>query len=227
MQLEKENSLILKLQPRENAYQHGINALSDRDLLQLILRTGTQQVSAEQLAAQLLTSFENLSFLAQASIEELLAFKGIGHTKAIALLAAFELGQRSLQQRQLRYGTVTSSQAIGEQMLTRLQGCQQEQLIVVYLDTKNQIIQEKLIFRGSLNSAVAHPREIFHQAVLLSAARLIVVHNHPSGQTEPSTHDLNFSKRLIECGQLMGIDCLDHLIIGHRHYLSLREAGLI
>ncbi|MCH4056774.1 RadC family protein [Lapidilactobacillus gannanensis] len=216
-----------RLLPRELVDQHGVQAASDQELLQIILRTGTSKYSVAKLAGLLLQHYDNLAFLAQANLTQLQEFPGIGLTKAIELQAAFELGRRSLQQSQLRRGVVVSSGMIGQQLVERMQGTVQEELRVIYLDTKNQIIQERLIFTGSLNSSVAHPREIYHYAVLLSAARLIVVHNHPSGQVTPSQNDLVFSQRLVKCGEMMGIQCLDHLIIGSKQYLSLREAKFI
>lgn len=222
-----EKQSVTPLRPREAALKYGISAAEDVELLQIILRTGTVNQSLPQLAQSLLTTYDNLAFLSLASIESLTRFSGIGLTKAIELQAAFELGQRALAQRQLRQGVVVSSSMIGYHMLQKLRGCTQEKLIVVYLDTKNQIIQERTIFIGGLNSSVAHPREIYRQAVLLSAARLIIVHNHPSGQIAPSKNDIQFSKRLIDCGEIMGITCLDHLIIGSDEYLSLKEEGVI
>lgn len=219
--------LISEIMPREAALKYGINAAADTELLQIMLRTGTAKKSLIELAQLLLSEYGNLAFLSTAKIEELTRFPGIGATKAVELQAAFELGKRALAQSQLRQGVVASSSMIGYHMQRKLQGCRQEKLIAVYLDTKNQIIQEQTIFIGGLNSSIAHPREIYRQAVLLSAARLIIVHNHPSGQTTPSKNDVQFSQRLIECGELMGITCLDHLIIGADGYLSLKEEGLI
>lgn len=216
-----------KLLPRELVGQQGVQAATDQELLQIILRTGTAKYAVADLAALLLQRYENLAFLAQANLAQLQEFPGVGRIKAVELQAAFELGRRSLRQSQLRQGVVISSGMIGQQLVARMQGTVQEELRAIYLDTKNQIIQERLIFKGSLNSSVAHPREIYHYAVLLSAARLIVVHNHPSGQVTPSRNDLEFSQRLVKCGELMGIQCLDHLIIGQTEYLSLREAKLI
>ncbi|MFD1466136.1 DNA repair protein RadC [Lapidilactobacillus mulanensis] len=213
--------------PREVAFKYGIGAASDQELLQIILRTGTATQPLAEVAASLLREYENLAFLSLASIDELRTFAGIGSIKAVEMQAAFELGKRAQQQSQLRQGAIVSSSMIGLRMQEQLQGCHQEKLIVIYLDTKNQIIQQKTIFVGGLNSSVAHPREIFHYAVLLAAARLIVVHNHPSGKTTPSQNDIQFSKRLVKCGEVMGIECLDHLIIGAGQYLSLREEDLI
>ncbi|WP_125766590.1 RadC family protein [Lapidilactobacillus wuchangensis] len=225
--LPTEKATPKKLLPRELVGQQGVQVATDQELLQIILRTGTVKYSVAELAASLLQRYDNLAFLAQANLTQLQEFPGVGQTKAVELQAAFELGRRSLRQSQLRQGVVISSGMIGQQLVERMQGTVQEELRAIYLDTKNQIIQERLIFTGSLNSSVAHPREIYHYAVLLSAARLIVVHNHPSGQVTPSRNDLEFSQRLIKCGELMGIQCLDHLIIGQSEYLSLREAKLI
>ncbi|GEL13006.1 DNA repair protein (RadC) [Lapidilactobacillus concavus DSM 17758] len=213
--------------PREMALKYGISGATDQELLQILLRTGTVKQSLAQVAADLMQKYDNLAFLSLATVDQLTEFQGIGTVKAIELQAAFEIGKRAQKQSQLRQGAIVSSNMIGTKLQQQLAGCQQEKLIVIYLDTKNQIIQQKTIFIGGLNTSIAHPREIFHQAVLLSAARLIVVHNHPSGKTAPSKNDIQFSKRLVDCGEIMGIECLDHLIIGADEYLSMREEGMI
>ncbi|MFC6171780.1 RadC family protein [Loigolactobacillus jiayinensis] len=213
------------LQPREQLLYAGATSLTDQQLLAVLLRTGTKQLPVMAVAQQVLQAYPQMATLTQAKTSELQKINGIGQTKAIELQAALELGRRCQLAAQIRFGTIASSQQIGELMIKRFAGCRQEHLIAVYLDTKNQIIKEQELFRGTLNASVAHPREIFAYGLQVTAARFILVHNHPSGQTEPSNYDLKFTQRVANCGELMGIECLDHLIVGNQQYSSLKERG--
>ncbi|MFD1319456.1 RadC family protein [Loigolactobacillus zhaoyuanensis] len=212
-------------QPREQLLYSGAASLTDQQLLAILLRTGTKSLPVMTVAQQVLLAYPQLATLVHAKISDLEQINGIGQTKAIELQAALELGRRSQLSAQLRFGTITSSQQVGEKMIARFAGCRQEHLLVVYLDTKNQIIKEQELFRGTLNASVAHPREIFAYGLQIAAARFILVHNHPSGMTEPSNYDLKFTQRVANCGDLMGIECLDHLIVGRQSYSSLKERG--
>lgn len=213
--------------PRERMRAYGEKALADHELLAILLRTGTRSYDVMSVAMQVLTKFESLFYLRNASVEELMTVPGIGQTKAIELKAAIEFGLRLAQATQLKEGQITSSQGAGEMLMEELHGLQQEVVIALYLNTKNEIIKKEEVFKGSLNSSVAHPREIFRGAVKYSAARLIVCHNHPSGNPEPSEADIQFTKRLAECGEMMGIQLLDHIITGEKTYISLKEWGII
>ena len=155
-----------------------------------------------------------------------MAISGIGRVKALELKAAIEIGVRISQASQIKIGQITSSTKAGEMLLVEMQGLQQENVVVLYLNTKNEIIKKETIFIGGLNSSVAHPREIFRGAVRYSAARIIVGHNHPSGNPEPSEADIQFTRRMSECGELMGIELLDHIIIGEQEFISLKEIGV-
>lgn len=216
-----------KLQPREQVALYGAASLSDEQLATVILRSGTQHLPVEVVAQRLLQRYPDFQDLEQADLAQLRQVDGIGPVKAIELQAICELSRRIQNQRTLRFGVVASSQMVGQRMIESLAGETQEQLLAVYLDVKNQIIQIKQLYLGTLNSSVAHPREVFKWALQYSAAKFILVHNHPSGQLAPSTQDINFTKRIVNCGQLMGITCLDHLIIGSSQYLSLREEGYL
>ncbi|WP_034994962.1 RadC family protein [Liquorilactobacillus vini] len=138
-----------------------------------------------------------------------------------------ELASRIEKRPKFTLGRVTSSQCLGQQLIEELGMLQQEVLLVLVLDTKNQVLGRKVIFRGTLDAATVHPREIFNFALRYSAARLIIVHNHPSGDPTPSTNDLNLTNRLKKCGDLMGIQLLDHLIVGSLTYLSFQEERLL
>lgn len=215
---------IAAQQPREQLQRSGAQTLTDAQLVALLLRTGTSQQSALQCAQQLLQTYP-LQTLETAQLEQLQQISGVGPTKALTLKAAIEFGRRVQQAHYWRYGTVVSSEMLGQRMLERLAGIDQEQLWGLYLDTKNQILLEKCLFVGTLNTSVAHPREIFQIAVQVAAARFILVHNHPSGQTAASHYDLRFTERVQHCGELMGIELLDHLIVGQDAYLSLKASG--
>ena len=213
--------------PRERLEQYGEKALATHELLAILLRTGTRGSNVIQLSLLILNQFEDLYSLKMASIEELMLIKGIGKIKATEIKACIELGTRLANASQLKSGTITSTQAAGALLKKEMRDLQQEHVVALYLNTKNEIIKKKTIFIGSLNSSVAHPREIFREAVRYSAARIIIAHNHPSGNPEPSEADLVFTRRMVECGEMMGIDLLDHFIIGSEKYLSLKEYGII
>ena len=210
--------------PRERLLSFGVKALSNQELMAILLRTGWRKDNVIVLAGHLLKRFESLHELGQASIEELTQTPGIGPVKAIEIIAALELGRRCASSQLPKYGQITSTRSAGQWLMIEMADLQQEYLIALFLNTKNEIIKKKTIFIGTVNSSVAHPREIFKEAVKYPTARIILGHNHPSGDVAPSTADIQFTKRMIECGQLMGIEILDHLIIGHENYLSLHES---
>ncbi|ALV20829.1 MAG: DNA repair protein RadC [Carnobacterium sp.] len=217
------NEVPVFSRPRERLEIYGEKALANHELLAILLRTGIKGTNVMTLAMEVLNSFEDLYFLKTASIEELMAISGIGKIKAVEVKAAIELGVRISQASQIKIGQITSSRKAGEMLLGEMRDLQQEHVIVLYLNTKNEIIKKETIFIGGLNSSVAHPREIFRGAVRFSAARMIVGHNHPSGNPTPSEADILFTKRMFECGELMGIELLDHIIIGQESYISLKE----
>ncbi|MDH6365796.1 DNA repair protein RadC [Enterococcus sp. PF1-24] len=211
--------------PRERLLLVGAKALSDQELLAIILRTGHHQMNVMDLAREVLQHFSSLFEIKQATLQELQTIKGIGRTKAIEIQAVMELGLRLQQALQPKIGKVTSSYDLAQQLIVEMRNFQQEHLVAIYLNTKNEIIQKKTLFKGSLNQSIAHPREIFHGAVRCSAARIILAHNHPSGDPKPSESDLDLTKRVKNCGEMMDIELLDHLVIGDSSYYSLREEG--
>lgn len=213
--------------PRERFESVGPKNLSTNELLAILLRTGTREMDVLQLATTLLNYFGDLHALKMASIEELMEIRGIGRTKAIELKSAIELGSRLAQAKQPKLALLNASDKAGQWIATELRDAYQENLLALYLNTKNELIKQRIIFRGGLNHSVAHPREIFREAVRVSAARVILGHNHPSGNLEPSKADIDFTERVAECGSLMGIELLDHFIVGEGKFLSLREEGYI
>nr|WP_157060785.1 DNA repair protein RadC [Hutsoniella sourekii] len=211
------------VRPRERLKIYGAAALSNQELLAILFRTGTKDYNVMELAMYFLMKFENLQDIKNASLDEYESVKGIGPIKAIELKAAIELGVRIASSHLPKHGKVTSTHLAGQWLIKEMGHLQQEVMTVLFLNSKNEIIRYRTIFKGTINTSVAHPREIFKEAVRYPTARLIVAHNHPSGNTEPSHADLIFTRRLRLCGEMMGIELLDHLIIGDQAYLSLKE----
>jgi DNA repair protein RadC len=209
--------------PRERLESVGEKALSNQELLAILLRTGSKSVNVMEVASNFLNHFNHLHELKTATLTEMTEIKGIGRIKAIEMRAAIEFGYRIQQSTQIKYGKVSSSYQIAQNLINEMKDFQQEHLVCLYLNTKNEVIRRETIFKGSLNQSVAHPREIFRIAVKYSAARLILAHNHPSGNPTPSQSDIKFTERIKQCGEMMGIDVLDHIIVGDRGYISLRE----
>ncbi|MDK6232842.1 RadC family protein [Aerococcus sanguinicola] len=212
--------------PRERLIAGGAERLADYELLAILLRTGSRQASVLDLAVRVLKYYENLYDLRYASIEELTKIPGIGQAKAAELLAALEFGKRVNQAQCPKFGQIGSSQEAGNWLLNEMRHYKQEHVLVLFLNTKHEVIRQQTIFIGSLNMSVAHPREIYHAAVRCCAARIIVGHNHPSGNPSPSQADIDFTQRLLDCGSLLGIDLLDHIVVGSEDFVSLREFGI-
>ena len=212
--------------PRERLMRYGPEALRTAELLAIILRVGSARGSAISLADQLLSHFGSLRAVAKATVEELSAVRGIGVAKAAQVKAAFELGKRlatAAEQRPLVNRPELAANLVMEDLRYR----DKEHFEALLLDTRNQCIAIRPVSIGSLNSNVAHPREIFKEAVSHSANAMIVAHNHPSGDPTPSEEDKALTRRLVEAGKVMGIDVLDHLIIGDGRWLSFKEKGLM
>lgn len=214
------------IRPRERLISEGPEALSDYELLAIIIRSGGKKNSALRIAMMMLQSFQTLYQMREASLEELQTFEGVGLTKAVELKAMMELGKRMTYAKQEKKGVILSSDQASQLFIEDIGHYQQENVLVYYLNVKNEIIKKRIIFVGGLASSVAHPREIYREAVKVSAAQIIVGHNNPSGNPEPSQADIEFTKRLSEAGKLLGIELLDHIIVGTEKFLSLRERGI-
>lgn len=219
----KINQYPDKLLPRERMLSYGAEVLSNEELLAIILQSGSKTATVMELSEKILDECQGLYGLRNIKIEELIAINGIGEVKASQIRAVVELGKRLSNSMKEKYGKIRSSQQIGEQLIEEMKDLSQEHFIVFYLNAKNDVIKKETIFIGTLNQSIAHPREIFHLAVRYSASRLILVHNHPSGNPEPSDQDELFTKRLVSCGEMMGIDVLDHIVVGETDYVSFRE----
>lgn len=213
--------------PRERLVNHGAVSLSNHELLAILLRTGTKSESALQLANRLLTQFGGLLWLKEAALEEVMSLKGIGKAKAVQIAAAVELGRRiSNLSYDDRY-VIRSPEDGANFVMNDMRFLTQEHFVCLYLNTKNQVLHRQTIFIGSLNASIVHPREVFKEAFRRSAASIICFHNHPSGDPSPSREDIEVTKRLVECGKIMGIEVLDHLIIGDNKYVSMKEKGFM
>ena len=218
----------LNERPRERLINKGVEYLSNEDLLAILLKTGTKDYSVKVLASNILKQLDNISNLKDINLERLIKIKGIGKAKACEILAAIELGKRLNQKiDNLNQIKIYSSNSIYEYYQDKLKDKLQEFFYCVYLDTKNHIIKDKLLFIGTINESLIHPREIFKEAYLLSASSIICVHNHPSGNVTPSNNDIIMTKQLIEVGKILGIKVLDHIIIGDGTFTSLCELGYI
>ncbi|MGG5462786.1 RadC family protein [Clostridium sp. B9] len=212
--------------PRERLLYYGPQSLSNEELLAIILRTGNKDSNVVELSYKIIHSVGGLRGLFKASAKELMKVKGVKEAKATQILAMCELYRR-FKTSELTQVKVSKPSDVAELVMDELRMLQQEVLIVVTLDTKNKVISKKEIFRGGLNSSLVHPREIFKEAVKESAASIIICHNHPSGDPTPSKDDINITIRLKECGQMMGIELLDHLIIGDNRFISLKEKDIL
>lgn len=211
--------------PRERLIRQGSQSLSNQELLAILLRTGTREESVLALANRVLLNFEKLHALKHATLEEIVAIKGIGEAKAVQLLAAIELGRRLAQKEVEDRFTIRSPEDAANFLMQDMTALQQEHFVVLFLNTKNQVIHQKTIFIGSLNASIVHPREIFREAVKRSAASIICAHNHPSGVPTPSPEDIDVTNRLVEAGIIIGVDLLDHVIIGDHQFISMKEKG--
>lgn len=213
--------------PRERLIKRGAATLSNQELLAIILRTGTVKESVLEISQRLFMHFEGLRRLKDATIEELTEIKGIGEAKAVQILAAIELGQRVWNLNPNEKYTIRSPEDAANYVMEELRFLNQEHFVCVYLNTKNQVIHKQTVFIGSLNSSIVHPREVLKEGIRRSAASFVCFHNHPSGDPSPSREDIDVTKRLAECGKLIGMEMLDHLIIGDKKYISLKEKGYV
>ncbi|SFJ41883.1 RadC family protein [Thermoflavimicrobium dichotomicum] len=213
--------------PRERLMRLGAEALSNAELIALLLRTGSTNESVLALAQRVLVKTGGLKGLTRASLMELTKIRGIGTAKAIQLLAGVELGLRISRQLPEESMVIRTPYDAAQCVMEEMRYLEQEHFLCLFLNTKNKIIHKKCIFIGSLNVSVVHPREVFREAIRHSSAGIICVHNHPSGDPTPSREDLEVTQRLVEAGKLMGIELIDHLIIGDQTYFSMKEKGLI
>ncbi len=211
--------------PRERLLQEGATALSDAQLLAILLRVGRQDASAVQVAMDLLRQLRGLHGLAHCGLDELCAIPGVGSAKAAQIKAAIELGRRVLAA-PLSTGTrIRSSTDLFKHYHPHLRDLRHEIFKVILLDAKNTVIREETVSEGSLTLSIVHPREVFTLAVRESAASVILLHNHPSGDPSPSPEDHQLTARLVAAGEVLGIRVLDHLVVGDGRYVSFADQG--
>lgn len=215
--------------PREKLFAKGPQALSNAELIAILLRTGTKHDSAVSIAQKLLKKYEALGIAALSGLtpQELSAENGIGPAKAVTIVAAIELGKRLSDLASIERPIIRNPKDAAYLMMPQLRFEKKELFIAVMLSTKNHVLATPVISVGTLNASIVHPREVFRQAIIFSAAAVILVHNHPSGDPSPSKEDITLTKQLIAAGKVMGIDVLDHVIIGDKRYVSLKEKGII
>lgn len=212
--------------PRERLRQVGPGAVSTSELLAIVLRTGTGGENVLRLAERLLAEFGSLPGLSRASITELMHVKGVGEAKASEVKAALELGRRLMASAPEERPLVSSPSDAANLLMSEMMFLEQEHLRLILLDTRNGVLQTPTIYVGSLNTSVVRIGELFRAALKANAAAMIVVHNHPSGDPAPSPEDIQVTRKLVEAGKLMDIEVLDHIVIGHQKFVSLKERGL-
>ncbi len=209
--------------PRERLMRDGVQALSMQELIAILLGTGTQGKSVLILAQELLLHFGGIEGLREASVEELIQIKGMGKAKAITLKAALGIAQRAAQEKeppQKKIITVQDALAIAQPLIGHLR---KEALLVILRDVKCRLIHREVVSLGTLSEVLVHPREVFQLAIKHGAHSLIVCHNHPSGDPQPSQADIVLTKQLLECAKLMGVGLIDHLIVCKDSYYSFRK----
>jgi len=213
--------------PRERLFRLGAGALSDAELLALLLRTGARAERAIDAAAALLRASGGLSGLGRCVGPELMTSHGVGPAKAASVLAALELGRRIAGRRLPEGAPFRSPADVFAHFHPHLRDASQERFAIVLLDGRHRVLREEVISLGTLTASLVHPREVFRPALRASAAALILVHNHPSGDPTPSPEDREVTERLAAAGELLGIRILDHVIVAERGYHSFRESGLM
>lgn len=214
--------------PVEKTVSKGVSALSNSELLAILLGSGTREKSAIGLAEDVISKdIEGISYLAESSVQELMSINGIGQSKAARIMAAVELGKRIATVPRTKRMGVESSENIARMFIEDMRYEKRELFKALLLNPRGEIISVETISVGELTSTLVHPREVFNQAVKKSAAGIVFVHNHPSGNPEPSGEDIKTTERLSACGKLLGIVVIDHIIIGDGQYCSMQSLGLM
>lgn len=208
--------------PRERLREVGINNLSDRELLAIILKTGTKDRNVNLIALDVLNKYKLRDFK-NLSIEDLITIKGIGEVKAIELISSIELGKRIFLKEEFKLEKLDNPKVIWESAKYLYSGLKQECFYCYYFNNKQELIDKKMIFMGTINQATTHTREVFKEAYKLSASSIVCLHNHPSNDTTPSKEDILFTERLIRTGSIQGIPVVDHIIVGEDSYYSFYE----
>ena len=223
----KLKEMPLLERPRERLINVGVENLSDEELLAIVLKTGSKEMSVKSLSSYILSSLGGIENLKKLNFHEVKKIKGIGEAKACTLVALSEIARRMNRKVASIIGTkLNTPLKIFEFYKSKIND-NQEEFYCIYLDASKKVIEEKLLFIGTANYSLVHPRDIFKEAYLLNATGIICIHNHPSGEVKPSTEDINLTIRLKEIGVLLGIRIIDHIIIGDEKYYSFLENGKI
>lgn len=209
--------------PRERVIKYGMESISNEELIAILIRTGTKEKSAKELSLDILSTIQSISKFQDITLSRLLNIKGMGQVKALSILAALELGKRVYKEETGEKIILNTAEKVYKYMKNTFLDKKQECFYCLYFDNKQRLIERKLLFMGTINKSVVHPREIFKHAYLLSANSIICVHNHPSGDTRPSREDIILTNALIEIGNLQNIPVVDHLIMGSDGYYSFME----
>jgi len=217
--------LSLDDRPREKLWQHGASALGDNELVALVIAHGGRHGSALALANALLATYDGLHGLTRCTCDDLARLNGIGPARAAQIVAALELGRRTLTHAPAERIRLSNPNAAALYLLPRFGGRAIEQFGLILLDIKHRIIRTTVLVRGTLNTSHVEPRDVFREAALGGAAAIVVFHNHPSGDPTPSDDDVELTHRLVSAGVLMGIDVVDHVILGDVKYCSFKESG--
>jgi DNA repair protein RadC len=212
--------------PRERLKAYGAEPLSSAELLAILLRTGTTGENVLALSQRLISEFDGLAGLAHAGFGDLARVKGVGEAKVAQLKAGLELGRRMVASQPAERPQITSPLHAANLVMPLIGGKDQEHLLVVLLDTKNRVIATPIVYVGNVNSSIIRPAEVFREAVRHNAPNVIIAHNHPSGDPAPSAEDITITRQLIEAGKILDITLLDHIVIGHQRFISLKEKKL-
>ena len=218
-----------EVRPREKLLQYGASALSDIELLAILLRTGTTSKSVLHLAEDVLAQYKDkgLAAIMHISPQEIASIHGIGLAKAATVVAAVELGRRLSERAAQTLEKVEGPEDVARYVIPSLRFEQKEHFLAMFLDIRNRILTLSTISVGSLTSSIAHPREVFREAIRYSAASVILVHNHPSGDPAPSREDIQLTKQMMKAGEIMGIPVLDHVVVAGDNFVSLKEANCL
>jgi len=217
----KIKDLPIEERPRERVKKVGIQNISNEELLAIIIKTGTKDKSVKEIACEVLKKIKSVNNLSNITINTFSDIKGLGDVKTIEIMASIELGKRIFLEKNNEIDIIYNSpDIIYENNKYLFQGKKQEYFYCLYLDNKNKLIERKLLFMGTINRSIVHPREIFKEAYLTSASNIICMHNHPSGDIRPSMEDDYLTKSLIKIGKIQGINITDHIIIGNDSYYS-------
>lgn len=209
--------------PRERMLEYGVENLSNVDLLSIILRNGVKDISVKEVAINILNNIESINDLSSLGVRELSNIKGVGPVKAITLLASIELGKRVSIKEAKANMSLSNKEKIHEVFKKFFINENQEKFLAIFLDNKKCLINYKILFIGTNNASIAHPREVFMEAIKANASAVVVMHNHPSGNVLPSEEDKNITEKLIQSGHMLGIPLLDHIITNGEEYYSFYD----